>query len=73
MKTHFVSFETNSVDFIVYEGAMYIIRYPDCIFLKIFFFYYDRPVFLEPLLVKVNVQWDETCSVLLFWRLTEGN
>lgn len=54
MKTHFVSFETNSVDFVVYEGAMYIVRHPDCIF----FFYYVRPVFLEPFLVKVNVQWD---------------
>lgn len=52
MKTCFVSFETKSVDFVVYEGAMYVIRHPDCIS----FFYYLKHVVLEPFLVKVNIQ-----------------
>lgn len=45
MKTHFVSF-------VVCEGAVYIIRHPD----GIFFLYDVRPVFLEPFLVKADVQ-----------------
>jgi len=69
MKTHFVSYETNSVYFVDYAGAMYIIRHLD----SIFFLYYVRPEFLEPFLIKVKVQWDQTLRVLLSWRLTPGN
>lgn len=42
------------------------------VFSFFFFFLYVRPCFLGLFLMHVNVQWDQTFSLLFFKRLAQG-